>query len=233
MGHYIKNPTNDIVPTEWSDDEDEGERKIQKYRGLRMHLATHIRDGTNGITYPERSLVYSVLSKSIAEIVSLIPELNKVGEGAWNLLRMVVNYMLNSGVLDYTPGWEDEYLIYCINSFVSCKIYPGIRYGDNNTDNEEAGKTKKTTIRRTQCQYCRNKSPCMNAYKGGCSKNSSRFRCDTSSMLHLCNACGLRSGVSVDRECIKKLELEDGRVIPVKFHLAKVKRNCRRYQIKG
>jgi hypothetical protein len=174
----------------------------------------------------EYDTVLGMFLCSAADVASYVPVMNRLRPQAKDVCRRILNMFLNLDTFRGTAGFESEYVYYALLSFVTCRLYAVVQDGPHPPNPD--GK-----IRRTQCMYCLAGSACMNADTSRCSTDSPRMRCEVASQLHLCNACGLRAGISVDRDSGEDLVLTDGRVIPKHYHLAKIKKKCSRYCIKG
>ena len=197
----------------------------------------------------EKKIIINLLTATVSSVVGKIPLMNKLKPVVRVECQKVLNYMLLNDRFLNTLGWEEEYLMYCLNSFVcSGPIYDSLEewqsYTGNTQMQEEEEEEEESEeeleeeleedgVRRTQCMFCRLNKPCLAKNKKQCSKSSQRMRCDALSCVHLCNAHGLRFGVSVDRQPLEDLELEDGRILKTTFHIAKKKKGCTAYNLKG
>jgi len=189
-----------------------------------------------GCTRQEKVFISKLVPMNVYETVGLIPDMSRYRPTIRDVCQRLVNFKLNYNQFKDTLGWEDEYMMFCLNSFVcSGSIY------DSDTEHaldlsilEEiyADPDMNLWVRRTQCMYCRASKPCMSLDKSKCSTRSNRMRCDALSCIHLCNAHGLKSGVSFDREPFEDLPLDDGRVLKTTFHIARKKKACP-YGLKG
>lgn len=188
------------------------------------------------ITSKEERFILKLHKLNVAGVVGKIPDVNRQRPVVRDTCQRLVNYKLNYGLFEQSQGWEEEYLMFCLNSFVcSGGVYRTDSEHELDRSIMEEIKEDESidnNVRRTQCMYCRAVRPCMSLDKTNCSKSSPRMRCDALSCVHLCNSHGLRFGVSVGRQPTEDLQLEDGRVLKTTFHIAKKKKSCN-YELKG